>query len=227
MALAVVLGLCAVLALAAWSEGAGAPLPSTLSRPGRWAAELAAYERQDREHTPPSGGIVFTGSSSIVGWQALEREFPQLPVIQRGFGGSTLAECVQLVDRLVLPLAPRWVVLYAGDNDLAEGATPEDVLARYQAFVERVHDRLPQTRIVFISIKASPQRARLLPRVARANALVAAAAAGQPHLRYVDVYHPMLGADGRPDPALFRADGLHPNAAGYAIWKDALGPHLN
>jgi lysophospholipase L1-like esterase len=160
-------------------------------------------------------------------WQALERDFPRLPIVRRGVGGSTLAECLRLVDRLVLPYAPRLVVLYAGDNDLAEGASPDDVLARYLDFVDRVHRAAPATRIAFISIKASPQRARLMGRMARANALVAAAASARPYLSFVDVYHPMLAAHGGPNAALFLGDGLHPNAAGYAVWKAALGPLLN
>jgi lysophospholipase L1-like esterase len=227
MAAAVVLGLCTVLAWAAWSDDGGLRAPWADADAGRWAAEVAAFERTDREHPPPPGGIVVIGSSSIGLWHALESEFPRLPILRRGVGGSTLADCLRFIDSLVLPYAPRLVVIYAGDNDLSEGASPEDVLARYLGFVDRVHRASPQTRIAFMSIKASPVRARLMPLMERANALVAAAAHSRPYLSFVDVYHPMLGAHGRPNAALFLADGLHPNAAGYALWKVALGPHLN
>jgi lysophospholipase L1-like esterase len=128
---------------------------------------------------------------------------------------------------LVLPYAPRLVVVYAGDNDIAMGATPEELLARYLDFVGRVRAALPGARIAYISIKASPQRKALQPLMDRANALVAAAAQGQPQLEYIDVYHAMLDADGHPDAALFLRDGLHPNAAGYAIWTAAVAKHLN
>jgi lysophospholipase L1-like esterase len=132
-----------------------------------------------------------------------------------------------LVDRLVLRYAPRLVVVYAGDNDLAQGATPETVLARYLAFTDRVRAVLPGTRVIFLSIKASPQRAALMPQVDRANALIAAASQGQARLIYVDIYHPMLDTQGRPDARLFQGDGLHPNDAGYAVWKAAVKSHLN
>lgn len=239
MAAAIVLGFFTVLAWAAWSDNAdnpdhpdhpdntSHPAPWAGAEPERWDAEVAEFERSDRQNRPALGGIVVIGSSSIGLWRALESDFPRLPIIRRGVGGSTLADCLRFIDRLVLPYAPRLVVIYAGDNDLAEGATAEDVLARYLGFVDRVHRASPTTRIAFISIKASPQRARLMPQMERANTLITAAASARSHLSFVNVYHPMLNASGRPDASLFLGDGLHPNAAGYAVWKVALGPHLN
>jgi lysophospholipase L1-like esterase len=220
MAAAITVGFAAVFLMAMAKEsGAFAPEP--------WSDTLAAYEAGDRQRPPAKGGIVFIGSSSIGLWNGLEGDFPHLNIIRRGVGGSTLAECARLVDRLVLPYAPRQLVVYAGDNDLATGATPDELLARYLDLVGRVRAALPSTRIAFISIKASPQRAALQPLMDRANALVAAAVEGQPQLEYIDVYHAMLDANGRPDAALFLGDGLHPNAAGYAIWTEAVAKHLN
>ena len=135
--------------------------PSVLSAPATAAAfesEIAEIEARDRVDARTRGGIVFVGSSSIRMWQTLAADFPGLPVLNHGFGGSTLADVIWFAPRIVLPYAPREIVLYAGDNDIAAGRTPEQVLDDYSAFVRLVRSTLPSTRLVFVSIKPSPSR---------------------------------------------------------------------
>jgi lysophospholipase L1-like esterase len=170
--------------------------------------------------------VVFVGSSSIRLWNDLEREFGSMTVVKRGFGGSRLSDCARYVAQLVLPYQPRTVVVYAGDNDLAEGATPQGVLASYTEFVERVREALPETRIVYISIKPSPSREALMPLAIQANELIEAYSSGRPGLGFIDVYTRMLDEKGRPRAELFLPDALHLNAAGYALWKAAIAEHL-
>jgi lysophospholipase L1-like esterase len=171
--------------------------------------------------------VVFVGSSSIRLWDDLASQFPDQPVlVRRGFGGSRLLDCVAYLDRLVLAYRPRRVVVYAGDNDLASGRTPRQVLDSYVDFVEGVHRALPETRIAFLAIKPSPARAALLPQMQEANALIRRRAAADPRLDFIDVHSPMLGANGQPRPELFRADQLHMNARGYALWRDLIAAHL-
>ena len=193
----------------------------------RWQESLDAFAAADRAQAPVPGGVLFVGSSSIRLWDGLESQFDLKPaVVKRGFGGSRLADCVHFMDRLVLPYRPRIVVVYAGDNDLAEGATPAQVLERFQALVDGIHARLPDTRVAFLSIKPSPLRVALLPQVSEANALVRAYAAGKPGLDYIDVHSKMLGPDGLPRADLFREDRLHLNPAGYDLWRSVIAGHL-
>src|SRR5207253_7881931 len=112
----------------------------------RWEKAVAALEQQDKDKPPPKHAIVFAGSSSIRLWD-LKKSFPNLDVINRGFGGSQIADSVHFAPRLVTKLAPRLVVFYAGDNDLAFGKTPEQVAADFQAFVRAVHKDSPKTKI--------------------------------------------------------------------------------
>jgi lysophospholipase L1-like esterase len=192
----------------------------------RWRESLEGFAALDRQSAPAPGGVVFVGSSSIRLWNDLEREFSTLPVVKRGFGGSRLSDCARYVAQLVLPYKPRLVVVYAGDNDLAEGATPQSVLASYTEFVERVREALPDARIAYISIKPSPSREALMPYAIQANELIQAYSKGHAGLGYIDVYTKMLDAQGRPRAELFTADALHLNAAGYALWKAAIADHL-
>jgi lysophospholipase L1-like esterase len=192
----------------------------------RWEPEIKAFEAADRTNPPPAGGIVFVGSSSIRLWKDLADDFKGLPVINRGFGGSQISDCVFYAARIVLPYRPRQVVLYAGDNDLAAGCSPEKLFEDFQAFVRKVHDALPETQIVFVSIKPSPSRWKLAQQMRTANRLIADFIRTDPRLSFVDVFTPMLDIEGNPRAELYVADKLHMNRQGYAIWASRIQPYL-
>lgn len=199
-----------------------APAPA----PDPFEAEIRSFEMRDRAVPPIPGGVVFVGSSSFRLWPDLAADFPGVRVMNRGFGGSTLPDVIRHTPRVVLPLRPRLVVLYAGDNDLAAGRTPRQVAADYRAFVELVRSELPATRVAFVSIKPSPSRWMLADQAREANRLVREEIARDPWQTYVDVFTPMLGPTGRPRPELFVDDSLHMTRAGYDIWRAVLDPVL-
>jgi lysophospholipase L1-like esterase len=193
----------------------------------RWRESLESFAASDRAHSPQPGGVVFVGSSSIRLWNDLEREFGTERVVKRGFGGSRLSDCARYVAQLVLPYKPRLVVVYAGDNDLAEGAEPEAVLASYVEFVRQVREALPSTRIAYLSIKPSPSREALMPAAVQTNELIENYSKTDPMLDFIDIYTRMLDPKGRPRADLYVGDALHLNAAGYAIWKAAIAERLH
>lgn len=203
---------------------APAAQPATV---GRWQSSMAAFDASDREKQPADGGVLFVGSSTIRLWSNLAQDFRQLPVvINRGFGGSTMADCDHFSRQLVTRYKPRQVLVYAGDNDLAEGRTPAQVLESFTHFVQVVRSELPATRIAYISIKPSPSRAALMPRIREANLLLAAYVRTLDNAEYIDIFTPMLTASGSPRPELFRADQLHMNDQGYALWQSVIARHL-
>ncbi|MGH9419298.1 MAG: SGNH/GDSL hydrolase family protein [Thermoanaerobaculia bacterium] len=189
--------------------------------------EIAAFEAADRINPPPRGSVLFVGSSSIRVWPNLKADFPNSEVLQRGFGGSTLDQVDHYAPRIVLRYCPRLIVLYAGDNDLAEGRTPEQIIADFKTFVSLVRPSMPKTRIVFVAIKPSTARVTLLEAMRATNTLVRKYIATDPSLTYVDVFTPMLGPTGLPRGELFQPDGLHMNAQGYAIWRGLLQPMVS
>lgn len=194
--------------------------------PSRWEDAIRAFEQSDATAPPPKNGILFIGSSSIRLWTTLAADFPGLPVINRGFGGSQLPEVTAFVGRIVVPYRPRQVVVYCGGNDINSGRSAEQVLADSQALAAAIHAALPATRIAFITIGPAPARWPQIDTVRAANRLVAAWARTDPRLGVIDVFNAMLGADGRPKPDIFVEDQLHMNAKGYAIWRGIVGPHL-
>jgi lysophospholipase L1-like esterase len=192
----------------------------------RFEKDIARFEERDKAKPPPAGAVLFTGSSSIARWSDVGKYFPAYPVINRGFGGSTIPEVNHYLDRIVLPYKPRVVVLFCGGNDMAQyQRTPEDVLADFQTFCKRIHAKLPHTRIVYLSIHVPPARVKQAGKIAKVNALIAAECAKSKKLAFVDISTLMLGADGRPNPELY-ADSLHPNAKAYALWAEKLRPAL-
>jgi lysophospholipase L1-like esterase len=191
----------------------------------RWEKEIAAIEQRDAEREPAAGGVVFVGSSSIRLWD-LDKNFADRGFANHGFGGSTIADSAHFLDRLVLRLKPNTIVLYAGDNDLANGLSPEQVHADFQAFVKRVREKLPEAKIAFIAIKPSPSRLALLEKQREANRLIEEAIAKDDRLVFVDIFTPMLNEEGKPREEFFVDDKLHLNEAGYELWKERLLPVL-
>jgi lysophospholipase L1-like esterase len=201
----------------AYAQNAAAPID-------KWAKEMAAFEEQDLKD-PAIGGVVFVGSSSIRLWD-LGKYFPGVPALNRGFGGSEIPDSVSHVDLLVVKHKPTTVIFYAGDNDIANGRTPQQILDDYKAFVAKVHAALPATRIAFIGIKPSIQRWALVDKVRAANALVRDYAGTDERLGFIDVDGPMLGWDEKPRKELFIADGLHMTPKGYEIWTALVRPFV-
>lgn len=194
----------------------------------KWASSFDAFATADRKHMPKAGGILFVGSSSIRLWENLEQQFNTGPiVVKRGFGGSRMEDCATYLSRLVTPYKPRLVIVYAGENDLAEGRRPEQVLQSFTQFVEGVRADLPEARIAYVSIKPAIARVHLLEEVRATNALIRRYIEGIGNGEYIDVFTPMLDRQGAPRPELFRQDRLHLSAVGYALWHQTISPSLD
>lgn len=219
--------LAIALALGLASSGCRTAPPNSLAThdSSKWENAIAAFEAADRTNPPPKNCIVFVGSSSIVRWKSLAEDFPGLPVINRGFGGSQLADSVNFAGRVVIPYAPRQVLVYAGGNDLNAHKPAEIVYGDFVALMEKLRAALPHTRLAYISSAPNHQRWAQVEEVKRLNAL-AATYCRRHGITFINVFPLMLGPDGRPKPDIFVEDGLHMNAKGYAIWREAVALHL-
>lgn len=199
-----------------------------MGRPWFWSHSIRRFEALDRVASPKPGVIVFTGSSSINFWKTLVDDMKPLDVINRGFGGSQLAQVNYHAKKIVLPYRPCAIVLYAGENDLSWpwSKTPQTVFADFKAFLALVQGVLPQTYIYFISIKPSPRRRRQLPRQREANRLIENFCRTQARVQFIDVTSAMLDKDGEPRVELFVGDRVHPNARCYELWTSIIKPIL-
>jgi lysophospholipase L1-like esterase len=191
----------------------------------KWEKDIAAFEAQDKKSPPPENEIVFVGSSSIKLWKSTEA-FPDLKVINRGFGGSEMADSAKYAERLVLPYRPRIVVVFAGGNDINAGKTPEQVDEAFKTLVGKIHAALPRTKVYYISLFPNVKRHAQDEKCQKANELVQAFTKTDARLGYIDTASRMRAADGGPRPELLRDDGLHMNDDGYKIWNEIVGAVL-
>jgi lysophospholipase L1-like esterase len=191
--------------------------------PNRFADEIKAFAGWDSKNAVPVEPVLFVGSSSIRLWRTREC-FLDLPVVNRGFGGSHISDVIFFARRIVLPYQPKAIVFYAGDNDIAAGKSARRVLDDYRRFVALVHAGLPAARVIFITIKPSESRWTLWPEMRKANESIRAFCAEDRRLFFADLAAPLLGPHDRPNGELFLSDKLHLNANGYEVWSKALGP---
>ena len=203
------------------NTGANAQTPA-----GRFEKEIAAFEAADRANPPQSGGIVFTGASGIRMWKTLAEDFAGLAVINRGFGGSYPADLSEYADRILIPLKPRIIALQPGSNDLVSGKTPEQVLADFDAFVEKIRTALPEVKIVYLGINPSPKRWDIRDAQQRTNKLIEAHCKAGQNLAFVDLWTSSIGPDGQPRPDYFIADQLHPSRKAYQLRAPIIRPFL-
>ncbi|NQV42027.1 MAG: hypothetical protein HQ506_06700 [Candidatus Marinimicrobia bacterium] len=200
--------------------------PEVMVDPLRFSSAIADFKSADSLNRPRPNSVLFVGSSSIRGWKTLAADFPELSVINRGFGGSHMSDLIFYLEDLVFPYRPNAIVVYEGDNDIASGKTPENILSDYNIFVSKVLERWPKIPIFFISIKPSLARIDFLESMAQANALIKARTEENNTLYYIDVFTPMLGEDGTPRKDIFGHDGLHMNEVGYALWTKVIKEEL-
>ncbi|MCD6394346.1 MAG: hypothetical protein J7M40_12660 [Planctomycetes bacterium] len=189
----------------------------------KWDKAIGAFETWDAKNSFPADAVLFVGSSSIRMWRSQE-SFPNLGVINRGFGGSQISDVNQFAKRIVLKYAPRLIVFYAGDNDIAAGKTPQQVLKDYTVFAKSVHNALPRTPIIYMSIKPSRSRWSLWPKMENANSLIRQFCVKDTRLFFVDGAAPLLGKNGEPDDKFYLDDKLHLSADGYKVWTNLLDP---
>ena len=214
-----------MLLLAVWVATLGLSAQGPVD-PNRWEPTIQKFEAEDKQNAPAKGGVVFIGSSSIARWSNLAESFPNLTVVNRGFGGSELADSARYASRVVVPHAPRIVVLYAGENDLNRGVTPDVISADFGSFSGVIRKSLPSTRIVVIGLKPSLLRWKLRDGMHETNKLIRTRCAAERNCVYVDPWPSMIGKDGTPKPEFFVEDGLHMTPAGYKAWTQMLQPHL-
>jgi lysophospholipase L1-like esterase len=221
---------CLVVPLSVGKTDAQPAAASDQQKPAPFEAEIAAFEAADKKSPPPSGAVLFVGSSSIRLWTTLQKDFPELTVINRGFGGSQIVDSVRYAPRIILPYKPHMIVLYAGGNDVNGGKTPAQVLKDFDDFVKVVHAALPDTRIVYISINPAVSRWSKEAQFVEANRLieeyVRGAGGKAAPLSYIDSHSKLLDAKGEARPEILRADGLHLNSRGYALWTVILRPPI-
>jgi lysophospholipase L1-like esterase len=223
---AITIAVCALTLLVPAFANDPAPAATPAPDPQRFAAEIDAFKQWDRKNAWPVDAVLFAGSSSIRMWPTREH-FPDLPVINRGFGGAQIPDMLHYFDDVVKPYAPRVIVFYCGDNDIAAGRSPKQVVDDFTTFLKRVRNDLPKTQVIYLPAKPSIARWNLWPQMHDANNQIKNMAERDQLLIFAKTDVLLLDDDGKPQKQLFMNDGLHLNAAGYEKWTRVVAPLIN
>ena len=222
-----VVPVCCLMNMICFGQASKAQEGKVYPDPNRFEKAIQVFEANDQEQRPAQNAIVCIGSSSMRGWHSMIKEdLAPLTLIARGFGGSNMNEALYFADRIVLPYKPRAIMVYEGDNDVAQGITPKKITHTFRMFTEKVHKALPECRIYFLAIKPSISRWALWPTMQEANRLVKRACKKDKRLTFLDIASCMLAGNGTPKPHIFKDDNLHMNREGYILWRDAVRPIL-
>ena len=193
-----------------------------------FSAEVQAFVKADKENPPEPGQILFIGSSSFVGWRSISKDFPDYKILNRAFGGSSLPHLLLHAEIVIKPYKPKQILIYCGENDFASDPklSASGLLKRFIALHDKIRSWYPKVPIAYVSIKPSPSRWSARAKSTSANTWIREFCESHPNLTFINVWDPMLDAEGRPRPEIFGNDMLHMNAQGYAIWKRIIGPFL-
>lgn len=190
--------------------------------------DIQQFKKQDSASFPKTRQILFVGSSSFTKWTDVQDYFPGYPILNRGFGGSTLLDVIRYADDIILPYEPKQIVIYCGENDFAadKDLMPAQVAERFYQLFNIIRGKYKKTPIAYVSMKPSPSRTHLMAKYNVANVMIREFLKKKKHTAFINIYHAMLNSDGTPMKDIFVGDNLHMNAKGYAIWQKIIRPYL-
>jgi catechol 2,3-dioxygenase-like lactoylglutathione lyase family enzyme/lysophospholipase L1-like esterase len=200
---------------------------SSATRQGiRFADQIGAFLKEDKVNPPPKHSILFIGSSIFRQWAHLKEQMAPLPVFNRAFGGSRTEEVLAQMDRLVFPYEPRIIVYYCGSNDVNAGAKAFDIFLHFKEFCDRAAEKLPNTKVFFVSINRAPQKMNKWDVVDSANAMAKAYCGTSVHRAFIDVNPALFDKEGKPRLELYRDDKLHFKDPAYEEFAAIIKPVL-
>ncbi|MEY4113971.1 MAG: hypothetical protein RLZ76_664 [Bacteroidota bacterium] len=203
--------------------------PSFAQKKTPFQSEIDAFKKQDSVQSLPKHPILFVGSSSFTKWKTINNDFPGYPILNRGFGGSSLTDLIHFANETIFKYKPKQVYIYCGENDLAMDAsvTPGMLLERYKKLHGMIREKLgKKLPVFFISIKPSIARWKLEKTFIAANEMIKSFLQSDKYANYLDVHQPMLDDKHEVLKDIFVQDNLHMNDKGYAIWIKVIEPTL-
>jgi len=191
--------------------------------------EIEVFLKKDSILMPAANSILFVGSSSFNYWKDISNYFPGYPIINRGFGGSSLTDVIYFNKETILKYKPKQIYIYCGENDIAasDTITPKIVFERFKTLYTIIRTHLGnKVPVMYVSIKPSVARWTMEEKFVTANTLIRDFINKQKHTQFLDVHSAMLDTSGMVFKDIFIADKLHMNAKGYAIWQKIIAPTL-
>jgi lysophospholipase L1-like esterase len=198
-----------------------------------WAyIEKYAIENQQLLKLPNNGNrIVFIGDSITEFWQQYDSAFfTQNKYINRGISSQTTSQIKERFQNDVIDLKPKYVIILAGINDIAENNGPisiEEIMNNIVSMVEKALKN--NIEVVLCSILPASDfywnpKIKPIEKIKQLNVLIEAYCLIE-KIKFVDYYTPMVDENFGLDKK-FTDDGVHPNLNGYLKMKTILESYL-
>ncbi len=183
--------------------------------------EVKCLEEKIEQGIHKKNTNLFYGSSSFTLWPDIHNDFSTYEITNNAFGGSTLEACTHFFDRLVLPMQPKSLILYAGDNDIGDGKKSYEVKGYFERFYYNLRHYYPDIPFTCISIKPSPSRWNLRGTIEEYNGYIQSFLEGKSNCYFIDIYFDML-QENKPNETFFLEDNLHMSSNGYELWREKI-----
>lgn len=199
----------------------GGTVQSGLWFRGAWKDRRTQWSK---DKDADQGAVVFFGDSITQGWGSLAKDFPNFKTANRGISGDTTRGLRYRLKADVLAVNPKAVSFLIGTNDLDQGTEPEVVVENLKAIVDELLKTNPKLPIVISKVMPRGKKDGKFPeKIQTLNGLYEKAFVGNPQVTFCDTWTLFDAGDGQCKKEEF-PDMLHPNAAGYAKWTEALKP---
>lgn len=169
--------------------------------------------------------VWLVGSSSVHRWTSADTQLESWQIHNRGIEAARLPELQQRVMLSSKDAAPAAIVLYAGENDIADGVAETSVASQLEKLAVALELQAPKAVILLVSMKPSPSRWSNRPAQLAVDARLRRFTATRPNMKFVDAGGTLL-IGGTPGP-FYIDDGVHLSPAGYEVWGDEIERQLD
>ena len=173
------------------------------------------------------GTTLFVGASTWEFWrnkrnidEGFDEAFAGYDVANVGISGTQAREWRSLRKALIDPYEPENIVMHLGLNDIDDNSEDGESTAEYVMMLcNDIWDKFPNCNIYYCSIiRCLGVFASKWVYHSQANEIMKANAESIENLHYLDI----MGRYGNDYASYQQSDGLHPNSAGYAVFKDVI-----